>query len=96
MEVSTIFIVIAALAIVDDFLLFLMAKRVGGKLGLGLRLVGISLFVFVIYMFIDFLVLALGLLPMGPYLLIHEIVETFLFGSLFVGVWMIFKALRGG
>lgn len=96
MEIAVIFLLIAALGIIDDILLFLMAKRVGGKLGFGLRLVSISLFVFIVYMIIDYLVLALGLLPMGIYMLIHEIIETILFGGLFVGIWIVFKALRGG
>ena len=78
----------------DDVLVILIAKRIGGKLGLGLRIIGIGLFSILMYMVIDLVVIYFGWLNLIYYLVVHYVVETLSYIPIVIGLWLIFETLR--
>lgn len=85
---------VAIFAVLDDVLIVIVSKRLGGKIGRGLKLLGVSLFVLLIYMVIDFLVIHQGLMPVLNYFVLHSIIELILYSLMFLGLWMIYGALK--
>ncbi|MGC8812698.1 MAG: hypothetical protein ACP5O8_03910 [Candidatus Aenigmatarchaeota archaeon] len=80
---------------VDDILIYLMVKKIGGTIGAGLKVVGFSLFAILIYMVIDLLVIYFGWLNAVYYLIAHYIIEMVAYLPMIVGLYIIFKAIRG-
>ena len=80
---------------VDDILIYLMVKKIGGTIGTGLKIVGFSLFAILIYMVIDLAVIYFGWLNVIYYLVAHYIIEMVAYLPMIVGLYIIFKAIRG-
>ena len=80
---------------VDDILIYLMVKKIGGTIGAGLKVVGFSLFAILVYMVIDLLVIYFGWLNAVYYLIAHYIIEMVAYLPMIVGLYIIFKAIRG-
>jgi hypothetical protein len=85
----------AAFCAVDDILIYLIVKKIGGTIGNGLKIVGFSLFAILIYMVIDLAVIYFGWLNAIYYLIAHYIIEMVAYLPMIVGLYIIFKAIRG-
>ncbi len=80
---------------IDDVLIYLLIKKIGGTIGTGLKIVGFSLFAILIYMIIDLAVIYFGWLNVIYYLIAHYIIENISYLPMIVGLYIIFKAIRG-
>jgi len=96
--IDTAFVLLLLTALfcaVDDILIYLIVKKMGGTIGNGLKIVGFSLFAILIYMVIDLAVIYFGWLNVIYYLVAHYIIEMVAYLPMIVGLYIIFKAIRG-
>lgn len=80
---------------IDDILIYFMVKRIGGTIGAGLKVVGFSLFAILVYMIIDLAVIYFGWLNAVYYLIAHYIIEMIAYLPMIVGLYLIYKAIKG-
>ena len=95
-EISLIFtIATVILCAIGDIFIYIMVKKLGGTLGKGLKILGISIFALLVYMVIDLAIVFGGLLNIQQYFIVHYIIETLIYIPAIFGLYLILKALRG-